>query len=382
MFRKLLSALAVVTFSCLSLFGQDATSAPATKDYSFTLSASGSWTDTGITLQPDETVQVSPATGCTGSANDNLPLSSAPAGSLIAKLAADATPIQVSSDGDIPISQAGHLFLATNGKCPASSTVTVHVAPLSQKDRLKQQAEGAAAIFLQGQFGNTVGDAAGKLFGTSTPTAATAADLKISDAPLDPRLRKDIDGLPRRVNDQFKNLGDMVNFVLIGSEADVKSTLTAANWHVADTSDVRAAFTAVDNTYQNQDYLAMPMSTLYLFGRPQDFGYEMAEPIAMVASRHHFRLWKAPFTWNGQPVWAGAGTHDIGFAKDKRNGSVTHKIDPNLDGERTNIGDSLQKTGKVQTMSYCSPANAVTGAKNATGDSYTSDGKILVMFLK
>ncbi len=45
----------------------------------------------------------------------------------------------------------------------------------------------------------------------------------------------------------------------------------------------------------------------------------MAEPIAMVASRNHFRIWKAPFTWKGQEVWVGAGTHDIGFAKDKRN---------------------------------------------------------------
>jgi hypothetical protein len=39
------------------------------------------------------------------------------------------------------------------------------------------------------------------------------------------------------------------------------------------------------------------MSTLYLFGRKQDFDYEMAEPITMLASRHHFRLRKAPFTW-------------------------------------------------------------------------------------
>jgi hypothetical protein len=40
------------------------------------------------------------------------------------------------------------------------------------------------------------------------------------------------------------------------------------------------------------------MSTLYVFGRKQDFDYEMAEPIAMLASRHHFRLRKAPFTWD------------------------------------------------------------------------------------
>jgi hypothetical protein len=126
----------------------------------------------------------------------------------------------------------------------------------------------------------------------------------------------------------------------------------------------------------------MPMSTLYLFGRPQDYGYEEAEPIAMVASRHHFRLWKTTYTINGENVWAGAGTHDIGFAKDKRNGSVTHKIDPDVDNEKVNIGETLQKADKVKSMTYYLPPNPVQDAKNATGDGYRSDGKILVVFLK
>src|SRR6266545_3795692 len=68
----------------------------------------------------------------------------------------------------------------------------------------------------------------------------------------------------------------------------------------------------------------------------------MAEPYAMVASRHHFRIWKSTATYNGQPLWAGAGTHDIGFEKDQRNGKVTPKIDPAVDGERDHIGESLQ----------------------------------------
>jgi hypothetical protein len=198
---------------------------------------------------------------------------------------------------------------------------------------------------------------------------------------LDADLRKQLDSLPRRVNDQFSNLGDMVNFIIVGSQQEVQSALTAADWHVADTNNTRAALNAVMQTYDSKDYLAMPMSTLFLFGRKQDFGYEMAEPIAMVASRHHFRIWKAPFTWNGQEVWVGAGTHDIGFAKDKRNNNVTHKIDPAVDGERDNIGASLQKSNKSKTFSYYLPPNPVQDAKNATGDSYHSDGRLLIILL-
>jgi hypothetical protein len=299
-------------------------------------------------------------------------------GALIAKLQAQGIPVLIGSSKELTVDAAGHLFLGINAgdKPPCKGNIEVKVhrqtqAASNRGDILKQQLVTAAGIFLAGQLG---------VQPNGSTTAAPA--LKISNTPLDPGLRKDIDGLPRRVNDQFKNLGDMVNFVLIGSEKQVQSALDAANFHVADTNDKKAVLEAAMTTYESKDYLAMPMSTLYLFNRPQDFGYEQAEPIAMVASRHHFRLWKAPFTWNGQTVWVGAGTHDIGFAKDKRNGSITHKIDPNVDGERENIGASLEKTDKVKSMSYYLPPNPVQDAKNATGDGYKSDGRILVVFVE
>ncbi len=240
---------------------------------------------------------------------------------------------------------------------------------------------------MQGQFGMgksaaNANGASNAVSGGSGEAVATAPVLKLSDAPLEAELRKGIDALPRRVNDEFKNLGDMVNFVIVGSQKSVQAALDAATWHVADTNNKKAVLSALMETYENKDYLQMPMSTLYLFGRPQDFGYEMAEPIAMVASRHHFRIWKAPFTWNGQEIWCGAGTHDIGFAKDKRNGLVTHKIDPLVDGERDNIGSSLQKANKVKSLTYYLPPDPVQGAKNATGDGYQSDGRMLIIILQ
>ena len=175
------------------------------------------------------------------------------------------------------------------------------------------------------------------------------------------RIGKDIDGLPRRVNDEFQNQGDMVNFVLVGSEQQVKDALDAASWRIADTDNKEAVLKAVLETYQKKDYLQMPMSTLYLFGRKQDYGYELAQAYSVVASRHHFRIWKAPATWNGQTMWAGAGTHDIGFEKDQRNGKVTHKIDPAVDGERDNIGQTLQASGKVKSLLLLFAAGSSAG---------------------
>jgi len=378
--------IAAAVFAVCQCMAQTGSSAPQVtgNDYSFNVSTTQPWTDTGVDLQTGDVLNITASgtqscnpQGMSGASTQGLPLANALPGALIAKLQAQGSPVLIGDSKEVKVDAPGHLFLGINAggtaPCQGSFAVKVHRQVQAASGRggiLKQQLASAAEIFAAGQFG--VG---------SANSAATPA-LKISDAPLDAGLRKDIDGLPRRVNDQFKNLGDMVNFVLIGSEKQVQGALDAANFHVADTSDKKAVLEAALTTYENKDYLAMPMSTLYLFNRPQDFGYEQAEPIAMVASSHHFRLWKAPFSWNGQTVWVGAGTHDIGFAKDKRNGNVTHKIDPNVDGERENIGGSLQKGGKVKSMSYYLPPNPVKDAKNATGDGYHSDGRILVVFMQ
>jgi hypothetical protein len=251
---------------------------------------------------------------------------------------------------------------------------------------IKSKLAGAAQTWLSGQFGtggSTSAPAAApaEAAAASTSAPAATAKLEVSNTAIDPQLANSLNDLPRRVSDEFKNPGDMVNFVIIGSQEQLQSSLTAATWHVADETKAGAVASAIMQTYQKQDYLQMPMSILYLFNRPQDFGYEQAEAYAVVASRHHFRIWKAPFAWNGQTVWVGAGTHDVGFEKDQRNGKVTHKIDPQVDGERDHIGDTLQKAGKVKTMSYYLPSNPVQEAKNATGGSYRSDGRLLIIFL-
>ena len=48
------------------------------------------------------------------------------------------------------------------------------------------------------------------------------------------------------------------------------------------------------DTFEKKDYLTMPMSTLYLFDRPQDYGFAHAEPVRVVMSRNHLRVWKSP----------------------------------------------------------------------------------------
>jgi hypothetical protein len=139
---------------------------------------------------------------------------------------------------------------------------------------------------------------------------------------------------------------------------------------------------AVIDSLEKKDYLTMPMSTLYLFDRPQDYGYAHAEPVRVAMSRNHLRVWKSPYAVDGRPLWCVAATHDVGFERDERNNSVTHKIDPAIDGEREYVNDTLSHTGLITQRSHVTPADPVTAASTATGGSFHSDGRVLVLVLK
>ena len=398
-------ALAAVLSGTLAVCQNTDETAVSGRDFHFDVSTKALWTDTGIDLVNGNVLRVNASgaacSGQTASSSNALPLAAAPVGALLARLHSQgAEPIEVGANHEIKIEQAGHLFLGINGTgCAGSLSVDVHVVPPAENSQaaapakdLKSKLTTAAQIWLQGQFGNStsptsanpspaISEGSGPPVSAVPPSAGTDS-FSVPAVALDDQLRKQIDTLPRRVNDEFKNLGDMVNFVVVGTQEQVQAALAAGNWFVADTDNNEAAAKAVMQTIAKKDYLQMPMSKLMLFGRYQDYGYEQAEPIAMVASRHHFRLWKAGFTFSGQPVWVGAGTHDIGFERDQRNGKVTHKIDPSVDGERQNIAESFHKSGRAKSITYYLPPEPVQEARNATGGGYHSDGRILVVFLQ
>jgi len=396
--------------------GQDLTPANAFAGltYNLTILPTETWVDTRIDLHPGDALQINAVTstgdcspnGAKTSQNDTLPLNTALPGALIGKLSEGGTLFFVGSRKELKVVQLEHLYLGLNASGPLRCTGDILVklqlisAPPQATATAESKLAAAAQTWLSGQFGTGPAKPATTSQGASAASAASDAPpgsasesavaatvrsipaLKGANVPLDTELCKKVDGLPRRVNDQFNNLGDMVNFVIVGSEQQVQSAFEAAGWRLADKSVEEAVINVVLVTYQKKDYLQMPMSTLYLFNRAQDFGYEQAEAYSVVASRHHFRLWKAPFTWNGQLVWVGAGTHDIGFEEDQRNGKVTHKIDPAVDSERDYISETLGKTGKIKSMNYHLPPNPIYEARNATGAPYRSDGRLLVIFLQ
>src|SRR5580692_1187118 len=187
--------------------------------------------------------------------------------------------------------------------------------------------------------------------------------------------------IPRRISDHQGNPGDMVNVFVIGSQAQLEKVFSAAGWVHVDSSVENSVMNAVMDSFEKKDYLTMPMSTLYLFSRPQDYGFAHAEPVRVAMSRNHLRAWKSPFLVDGRILWCIAATHDTGFERDQRNNGLTHKIDPAIDGEREFVNDTLSETGLVVQRAHVTPSEPLLTAKTATGGEFHSDGRTLVLVL-
>ena len=188
--------------------------------------------------------------------------------------------------------------------------------------------------------------------------------------------------VPRRVSDPSGKPGDMVNVLIVGTQEQMLQVFTTAGWVQVDRSVGNTALNAVLDSLEKKDYLTMPMSSLFLFNRPQDYGFAHGEAVKVAMSRNHLRVWKSPYEIAGRPLWCVAATHDIGFERDQRNNGVTHKIDPSIDGEREYVNGTLSGTGLVTQRDHVTPADPLTTAKTATGGEFHSDGRILVLVLK
>ncbi|HLH06322.1 MAG TPA: LssY C-terminal domain-containing protein [Terriglobales bacterium] len=335
---------------------------PKVKRKQLKISAQQPWTDTGIDLLVGDKVTVNSQgtlkymedsnVGPQGTARTlrdalrALPVNDAGRGALIARISNSqaAVPFLIGDSKTFEATHSGRLFLGINEASDEAGSgyfsVSVKIVP-------------ARAV----------------------ANAVTTAKPLIIPA--------DIFGkIPRRVTDAQGNKGDMVNFVIIGPEDKMKNAFEQAGWVQVDKTKQDAVLHAVVSTLSNKTYTAMPMSELMLFGRSQDYGFARAEPVQVVESRNHLRVWKAPFDFEGQTVWVGAATHDIGFEKDNRNGSITHKIDPNVDLERDFVGSTLGETGLIAASTYVLPKDPIQTAFTATGGSFHSDGRVLMMQLK
>lgn len=193
---------------------------------------------------------------------------------------------------------------------------------------------------------------------------------------------------------------DPVNVGIIGSRTDLIAAMQSAGWYVADKHTPKNVLLEVTSALLNRPYRTAPMSSLYLFGRKQDIGFEI--PIeGSRGHRHHVRFWATSYkpgaklnfgtiAWHHQrtrkqgknTLWVGAASKDVGFALIRHNVQVTHMIDPDTNAERQLIIDGLRGAKLAASMKSVQVAKPYRLVNRAWRGYLQSDGYLKVVKLK
>jgi hypothetical protein len=175
--------------------------------------------------------------------------------------------------------------------------------------------------------------------------------------------------------------GDPINLAFVGSGEDVISALTAGGWTFTEAITADSVRRMIGAAIADEAYANAPVSSLYLFGRKQDLALQRGR--SKIAQRNHMRLWLAPFLCEGQPVWVGQVSRDIGVkATSKSPTFTTHIIDPNVDESREYVLHSLFHHEAVRWFAFVRGVGAATRDQpryNLTSDPYFTDGNRLAV---
>ena len=214
---------------------------------------------------------------------------------------------------------------------------------------------------------------------------AVRMGLKVLQRRHVPSFTVAADGLP----------ADPVNLVLVGTLDQLRAAFTAIGWVEADKLNLASSWRMVKAFVLNRPYPTAPFSTLYLFGRGQDIGFQKAIGDSP-RKRHHVRFWgrslkhmedvdTASFWLNtdlppaGASVpWVGAGTKDTGFGLASMTFQITHATDKDTNAERDYIVGELRKAGVVGDSYGRRPA---TASMASTSIAYITDGDVAVAAL-
>jgi hypothetical protein len=189
------------------------------------------------------------------------------------------------------------------------------------------------------------------------------------------------DGLP----------GDPVNLALIGTSEQLRSAFAAAGWSEADRLGIASSWRMLRAFVFNKAYPTAPFSTLYLFGRGQDIGFQKSIDNSP-RKRHHVRFWALSLDWaqdtvgtasfwtntelppsDARAVWIGAGTRDTGLSLTRLTFQITHATDSDTNLERDFIITELANHRVIQDVTFHQAGQQLPGERV---NRYVTDGRV------
>ncbi len=199
---------------------------------------------------------------------------------------------------------------------------------------------------------------------------------------------------------------DPVNLAIVAKNKNhLRKAMNDAGWHTADELTFRNGFREVISIVFNKPYPEAPLSSLFLFDRPHDIGFEIpTNPANSARTRHHVRFWrltrprkemkfnKLHFQFwkeklqhiieSDQTIWIGAATeepHAIDIQW--RTGRLTHGGSHEDEKERDFIINTLKKSGHVKKISTSEAGEQTRFRGQQFRTHYTTDGKIKIIRL-
>ncbi len=180
-------------------------------------------------------------------------------------------------------------------------------------------------------------------------------------------------------------LGDVVNMAWDGPEANIHRAMQKAGWTLAAPITFQSSIGIIGSVLFHRPDRDAPVSSLYLFGRQQDFAYEM-DVGGSAGRRHHIRFWRCPPGWplpGGKTVdWLAAASFDTGVRLSGFTLQVTHSTSGNVDAERDFTLKSVEQIDPDLQVSWIDKFSTAFHARNGGGDLIHTDGNLPIVDLE
>jgi len=215
---------------------------------------------------------------------------------------------------------------------------------------------------------------------------AVRMGLKILQRKSVPTFTITGDGLP----------GDPVNLALIGTLQQLRAAFATVGWSEADRLGLASSWRMARAFVCKSPYPTAPFSTLYLFGRGQDIGFQRAIDNSP-RKRHHIRFWALSLARAGETagtasfwlntdrppddacvLWVGAGTKDTGLSLTQLTFQITHATHSDTNAERDYIIAELSNGRVIEAVTSYRARQRLIGAHV---NHYITDGEVTLASL-
>ena len=160
--------------------------------------------------------------------------------------------------------------------------------------------------------------------------------------------------------------------MVVAGEDELLSALSSAGWTRVPRSGITSMAQGFCELAEGRWPAAFPpMNSYTLFGHEQDHNFSIQTGFRF--SRHHFRLWKSPFTdEKGRPIWWGAADYDV----DIRWRDLSHVTDPDINRERNFLASTFK--GLAKQLRWIALPQVPRAGSDDRGYAYRGDGKVLL----